>query len=226
MPILTRHQIHERIMQGGLKFVPMIDQYQDQPHAVDLRLGETFYIPKIWRLTDAGREIVTVDTMQSPGDNFEQVTLKSGQFFDLAPGEAIIGSTLERIELNAPDLMAVLYPRSSINRRGLSVDLTGIVDVGYQGHLMIPIRNRTTSQVIRIYPGERLCQIVFQELGAPLSPAEAARHGGQQAKYMDASAAELANKQDAAEEIELLKQGQLEELKLRYRLNNLEGNNV
>jgi deoxycytidine triphosphate deaminase len=60
--------------------------------------------------------------------------------------------------------MAVLYPRSSTNRKGLSLDLTGIIDAGYEGQLLLPVRNNTRSQTVRLYPGERLCQIVFEEL--------------------------------------------------------------
>jgi hypothetical protein len=57
-----------------------------------------------------------------------------------------------------------LYPRSSVNRRGLSVDLTGIIDAGYEGKLLIPVTNNTKSQVIRMYPGERFCQVVFERI--------------------------------------------------------------
>ena len=83
--------------------------------------------------------------------------------FDLLPGEYVLVSTFETIKL-PDDLMAVLYPRSSVNRKGLSVDLTGIIDAGYEGPLTLPIRNNTQSQVIQLHPGERICQIVFEEL--------------------------------------------------------------
>ncbi|HEX9804223.1 MAG TPA: hypothetical protein VGA67_00925, partial [Candidatus Dojkabacteria bacterium] len=81
------------------------------------------------------------------------------------------------------DVMAVLYPRSSINRRGLSVDLTGIIDTGYHGHLFIPIVNTTTSQIIRIYPGERFVQVVFHTLTKELSLEESMKHGVNPPKY-------------------------------------------
>ena len=38
--------------------------------------------------------------------------------------------------------------RSSVNRRGISVDLTGIIDAGYEGQLIIPIRNNTTHMLL------------------------------------------------------------------------------
>jgi dCTP deaminase len=211
--ILTRNEISAFITSGKLGFEPALDGFQNQPHAVDLRLGMVFYLPKIWKLTDEGREVLNVDVTESAGDNFEKIELKPGQYFELAPGESIIASTLEKVSLNADDLMGVLYPRSSINRRGLSVDLTGIVDAHYCGHLMIPILNKTSSQVIRIYPGERICQIVFQTLSSELSKEEALRHGKNGAKYDGCDAKNLASRKDADEEMELIRNGDFDALK-------------
>ncbi len=211
--ILTRHEITKLIAEKKLVFSPTLDKFQNQPHAVDLRLGTVFYIPKIWKITESGRKVLTVDFTEKNGKNFEKVELVPGQFFDLAPGESIIASTLERIELKSPNLMGILYPRSSINRRGLSVDLTGIVDAHYAGHLMIPIHNKTTSQIIRIFPGERICQIVFQKLVSDLSQEEALLHGKNSAKYENSDSKKLDSKKDSDEEIEFLKNGDFEGLK-------------
>lgn len=211
--ILTRHEIRNLMETDKLKFNPPLDGFQNQPHAVDLRLGTIFYLPKIWKLTKKGREVLTVDVTETAGDNFEKIELHAGQYFDLAPGESIIASTLERIELHAPDVMGVLYPRSSINRRGLSVDLTGIIDTFYCGNLMIPILNKTTSQIIRIYPGERICQVVFHKLAQDLKKAEAMIHGKVAAKYHEADGNNLSSKKDDSMEIDLIKKGDLKGLK-------------
>jgi dCTP deaminase len=211
--ILTRHEIRSHIEAGSLSFEPELDEFQNQPHAVDLRLGTVFYLPRIWKMTEAGREIVAVDVTETAGDNYEKIELKPGQYFDLAPGESIIASTLEKIGLEAPDLMGILYPRSSINRRGLSVDLTGIIDTFYCGNLMIPILNKTSSQVIRIYPGERICQVVFHRLTQPLTREEALVHGKVAAKYNDSDGHNLVSKKDDQEEIDLIKSGNLSGLK-------------
>lgn len=211
--ILTRHEIRNLIETDKLKFSPPLDGFQNQPHAIDLRLGTIFYLPKIWKLTEKGREVLTVDVTETAGDNFEKIELQPGQYFDLAPGESIIASTFERIELHEPNIMGVLYPRSSINRRGLSVDLTGIIDTFYCGNLMIPILNKTTSQIIRIYPGERICQVVFHKLTQSLEKADAMIHGKIAAKYHEADGNNLSSKKDASTEIELIKKGNLEKLK-------------
>lgn len=211
--ILTRNEISSLIADEKLIFEPALDKYQDQPHAVDLRLGTTFYLAKTWKVSDRGREVLKVDVTHCPADNYEKIDLEPGQFFELAPGESVIASTFEKVSLRADDLMGILYPRSSVNRRGLSVDLTGIVDAHYSGHLMIPILNKTTSQIIRIYPGERICQIVFQKLVSPLDKDEAQRHGAQQAKYEGATSSDLASKCDAEEELIYVRSGQIDKLK-------------
>ena len=211
--ILTRKEIKTLIQKKDLCFEPGLDAFQNQPHAIDLRLGNVFYVPKIWKMTKQGRKVLMVDTTESVGNNFEKIELKMGQFFELAPGESVIASTLEKITLKAPDIMGVLYPRSSINRRGLTVDLTGIVDVHYAGHLMIPILNKTTSQIIRIYVGERVCQIVFQKLINTVSQKQGLLHGRLPAKYNGASAKNLLSKKDDNLEIEIIKKGDLKALK-------------
>ncbi len=211
--ILTRHEISDLIKEEKLVFSPALDGFQNQPHAVDLRLGTVFYLPKIWKLTDQGREVLNVDVTEKAGDNFEKIELKPGQYFELAPGESIIAATLEKVSLKADNLMGVLYPRSSINRRGLSVDLTGIVDVHYCGHLMIPILNKTSSQVIRIYPGERICQIVFQTLSQDIAQKDAKRHGKGDAKYDGCDANNLSSRKDADEEMALIRKGDFKTLK-------------
>ncbi len=211
--ILTRHEIAQLMTEGKLEFVPALDGFQNQPHAVDLRLGTTFYLPKTWHLTDSGREVIRVDVTESDAENFEKIELKPGQFFELAPGESIIASTLEKVSLRADDLMGILYPRSSVNRRGLSVDLTGIVDAHYSGHLMIPIHNRTSRQIIRIYPGERICQLVFEQLANDLQKGDALRHGVGSAKYEGANAKSLSLKKDNESELDFIRRGDFDGLK-------------
>lgn len=214
MSVLSRTDIIDHIRQGKLGFSPNLDGFQMQPHAVDLRLGTKFRLPRHWRMTEEGRRAVTVDPFEINGDEHETVELKPGQVFELLPGEVIIAETLERIDLACDNLMAVLFPRSSLNRRGLSVDLSGIVDVWYSGNLIIPISNKT-DQVIRLYPGERICQLIFQMLTSPIDKDSAQQHGLNRAKYM---AGDRGHKQDRREEIMLIQEGRLDELKEKYRL--------
>lgn len=176
MAILTKDEILQRVKDGNLGFTPNLDQFQIQAHAVDLRLGFTFLLPKAWRMTKEGREAMMIDPLRDHGpEYFDVIELEQGQSFDLLPQEYVLVSTFETVRI-PDDLMAVLYPRSSVNRKGLSVDLTGIIDSGYEGPLTLPIRNNTRSQVIQLHPGERICQVVFEELKHPVNARKSRWH--------------------------------------------------
>ena len=176
MGVITKQRILERVAKGEIGFTPNLDVFQLQDHAVDLRLGFTFLVPKIWHLTPRGREALSTTHFDKPNaEFFDIVELEQGQYFDLLPNEYVLVATLESVKV-PNDLMAVLYPRSSTNRKGLSLDLTGIIDSGYEGQLTLPIRNNTQSQVVRLYPGERICQIVFEELTEAIVPRRSKYH--------------------------------------------------
>ena len=215
MSVLSRNDILAHIREGKLGFSPNLDGFQMQPHAVDLRLGTQFRLPRHWRMTKNGREAITVDPFHESADYNETVTLSPGQVFELLPGEKIIAETYEKVELKCDNLMAILFPRSSLNRRGLSVDLSGVVDVWYQGRLIIPVSNQT-DQVIRLYPGERICQLLFEKLSSPIDEESATNHGLTRAKYAEDEDPNF--KVDRNEETELIQKGELEQLKEKFRL--------
>ena len=169
--VLSKSEIVRRIHSQELRFIPSLDSFQLQQHSIDLRLGFTFLIPKVWELTNKGRVAIRSDhlyTKQNDKEIYTVVELEEGQYFEILPEEYVIVATLEAVHLPS-DLMGILYPRSSVNRRGLSVDLTGIVDAGFEGNLIVPVRNNTRAQVIRMYPGERFCQIVFEKIDNPVA---------------------------------------------------------
>jgi dCTP deaminase len=209
MAILTKKDIVERIKSESITFTPPIDLFQLNPHAVDLRLGFTFLIPKMWHMTAKGREGLNIDHFdENRPDYFDILELEKGQYFDLLPGEYISVSTLESITM-PNDLMATLYPRSSTNRKGLSVDLTGIIDSGYKGQLTIPVRNNTRSQIIRLYPGERFCQVTFEDLTHTVEV--------KKSKYHNKDIIE-GFIQDKDEEMRLIQQGEIKELKEKFSI--------
>lgn len=219
MAVLTKIEILELIQRKKLIFTPNLDDFQIQPHSIDLRLGNTFYIPKTWKITSEGRKAINADPMDSETNenNFQLITLKDGQFFELLPKEFVITTTMEKLEINTGQVMGVLYPRSSINRRGLALDLTGIIDVWYHGPLMIPIVNNTETQTIRIYPGERICQITFETLSQIIDKKTGMKHGLEKAKYSGCDAKSIGSKLDKKIEINLIREGKIKELKKKFR---------
>ncbi|MDQ2933317.1 MAG: dCTP deaminase [bacterium] len=209
MSIITKPEILERVLSGSLSFKPSLDQFQLQEHSVDLRLGFTFMIPKMWHMTAQGRESLDITHFDKKNHEFfEVIELEQGQYFDLLPQEYILISTLESIKM-PDDLMAVLYPRSSTNRKGLSLDLTGVIDAGYEGQLVLPIRNNTRSQTVRLYPGERLCQVVFEELKTSVTP--------RLSKYHQKDIIEGVQ-QEKKTEVDLINSGDIKKLKSEYKV--------
>jgi len=142
------------------------------------------------------------------------VKLSPGQVFEIQPREFVIISTLEKVTLKHGSVAATLYPRSSVMRRGLIVE-GGVIDAFYSGHLTIPVFN-STSHAIKMYPGERMCQLMFHQLSSVLSEEEASKHGLGNAKYMDATPYGLEAKSDTKNEVDSIKSGDISGLKNEF----------
>lgn len=216
---LSKPEIIKSIQEEKIKFDPGLDKFQIQPHSIDLRLGWNFYIPKNWTINDSGRVGVIIDYLdpKPQKENFDLIKLKPGQYFEILPKEFIIASTMEKVIINDDKLMAMMYPRSSFTRKGLFI-ASGIVDVKYNGYLALSVLNNTETQIIKLYPGERVCQLVFHYLSSALSTEEAIKHGMSDSKYLKAAPYSLEPKSDNQEEIDLIRLGRIEELKERFKL--------
>jgi len=79
----------------------------------------------------------------------------------LEPGETALLPSGMAIHLDDPALAAVLLPRSGLgHKQGLVLgNLVGLIDSDYQGEVRISCWNRG-REVIRIEPGQRVCQLV------------------------------------------------------------------
>ena len=91
MAILTKDEILSRVKKGNIVFTPGLDQFQVQMHAVDLRLGFTFLIPKSWKMTSRGRAALSIDPLKDHGpEYFDVIELEQGQCFELLPQEYVL----------------------------------------------------------------------------------------------------------------------------------------
>jgi len=216
--LLDKKTISKLLAENKLSFDPNLDGFQLQPNSIDLRLGYSFYIPVSWKINENGRVAMSADYLDynAPQDKLQLIKLKPGQYFEILPHEFIIISTLERITLNADDVAGNLQPRSTALRRGLQIT-GGTIDVHYSGHLTIPIVN-TTNHILRLYPGERICQLLLFKLNNPLTKEEASKHGLNAAKYMEATPYGLEAKSDSQEEIDFIKAGKIDELKTNFNI--------
>lgn len=83
--------------------------------------------------------------------------------YELKPDEFILGSTREYVEV-PPTLLARVEGRSSIGRLGVMVHVTaGFIDPGFHGNITLEIKN-VSDRPFKLVYGDRICQIVFEEL--------------------------------------------------------------
>ena len=70
------------------------------------------------------------------------------------------------ISFDMPDNMAgLIWPRSGLSvKKGIDV-LAGVVDSGYRGEIMVCLYN-TSDEDVEISRGDRIAQIIFQEVPA------------------------------------------------------------
>jgi dCTP deaminase len=134
----------------------VIDPFDDdalQPSSVDLRLDRYF---RVFRNHTMGH----IDVRQNLEELTELVEVPADDVFILHPGEFVLGSTLERVQL-PNDLVARLEGKSSLGRLGLLIHSTaGFVDAGWDGQLTLELSNVATLP-ITLYPGMRIGQISF-----------------------------------------------------------------
>ncbi len=210
MSVLSKKEILQKIKSKQLRFTPALDSFQLRMHSIDLRLGFNFMLPKSWDINDKGRIALNIDYLNRTDKKyFDSIRLKPCQYFEILPREFVVVETLERVKLPL-DVMAVLYPRSSVNRRGLSVDMSGIIDAGYEGSLIIPLKNNTGSQIIRVYPGERFCQLVFHALQTSVDL--------QTSRYAKKKASSGSLKESSVDEVKYISDGLLSQLKSEHSL--------
>ena len=96
-------------------------------------------------------------------DLTEAEEISEDQPFILHPGEFVLASTLEHIEIPA-DIVARLEGKSSLGRIGLLIHSTaGYVDPGWKGHLTLELSN-VASLPITLYFGMPIGQLSFLRL--------------------------------------------------------------
>ena len=156
--VLSDRSITEALATGRLVIDP-IGEDAVQPASLDIRLDRHF------RVFRNHREAF-IDIREQAEDLTEGEEIADDEPFVLHPGEFVLGSTLERVQL-ANDLVARVEGKSSLGRLGLLVHATaGYVDPGWNGHLTLELSNVATLP-IRLYFGMKIGQLSFQNLTTP-----------------------------------------------------------
>ena len=157
--VLSDRTIREQIGRGRIVIEPL-DERDIQPASVDLHLDGKILV---FRNSTAPY----IDLRADVPDLTEPVEFKGDQPFILHPGEFVLGSTYEHIEI-PDDIVARLEGKSSLGRIGLLIHSTaGYVDPGWRGHLTLELTN-VSRLPVTLYYGMRIGQISFQALSTPV----------------------------------------------------------
>lgn len=155
MSVLSDKDLKAAILQGELSIQPLNMETQIQPASIDLTLGIQF----------KQLQALPVDTRQEPPTAESYVVLPETAV-TINPGEFLLATTREHVQI--PDnMIARVEGRSSLARLGLAVHVTaGFIDPGFTGQITLEIANHSPAP-IAIYPGQRICQIVIEQLSSP-----------------------------------------------------------
>lgn len=141
MSILSDETILERL-EKDLTVTPLNPE-NIQPCSIDLHLGRSLK-------TIQGREFY----------------LKENVYLLLEPGDFILGSTREHVEI-PNDLVGVVDGKSSLGRLGITAHVTaGYIDAGFKGNITLEIAN-LSDESFKLEKDMPIAQIVFHTLTSP-----------------------------------------------------------
>ena len=175
--ILSDSDIRRRLDEGCLTVEPLADpELQIQPASVDLRLGREFL-----EFQRTNIPCIHPDSEHEVEEYVTETVVEEGEEFILHPGDFVLGTTVERVEVPA-DLIARVEGRSSLGRLAVVIHATaGIVDPGYRGQVTLELSNLGTAPVA-LTPGMRISQVIFTELKTAADRPYGAERGS---KYQD-----------------------------------------
>ena len=153
--VLSDGTIRRLVDEERIKIQPW-DPAMVQPASVDLKLGTSFRVFHNHRLP-------AIDLAQPPSGVTEHVQIDEDASFVIHPGEFVLGTTVEWVEL-PDDIVARIEGKSSLGRLGLIVHATaGFVDPGFSGTLTLEITNLTRVPIV-LWPGKPIAQLSFMTL--------------------------------------------------------------
>jgi dCTP deaminase len=138
--MLSDRDIRAELDSGRLVVTPLGDR-AIQPCSIDVRLGG----PLLFE-----------------GD---EVDLDTWRRYPLDPGEFVLATTVERVEI-PPDLCCFVHGRSTTGRQGLIIETAGLVDPGFRGQITLEIVN-VSFHPIELVPRMGIAQLTFTRLSSP-----------------------------------------------------------
>jgi len=172
--VLSDATIARGLAEGRIEIDPY-DPSLLQPSSVDVRVDRFFRVFH-------NNRYPYIDVKVEQAELTELVEVDGEHPFVLHPGEFVLGSTLERIEI-PDDLVGRLDGKSSLARLGLLTHATaGWLDSGFRGHVTLELSNVATLP-ITLYPDMKIAPVSFMQMTTPAEhPYGSGKHGS---KYQD-----------------------------------------
>jgi dCTP deaminase len=194
--ILSDRDIKKALASGRIKLTPAPDfSTQLGSCSIDLRLGNEVRVFRPSKITH-----VDTQHMQAAQDIMEDLVIPEGEPLVLHPGDLVLATTLEWIEI-ADDLVGRIEGRSSLGRLGIIVHGTAsIFDPGWKGKAVMELGNLGVVPVL-LWPGMRVCAFTFEELSSkaevPYGSKKGSKYIGQAQPLASRFAEESENKKAA-----------------------------
>ena len=173
--LLSDRDLRKELESGRLGLDPF-DEAMLQPSSIDVRLDRYFRVFNNTRYTH-------IDPSQQQDDLTSLVEAVDDAPFVLHPGEFVLGSTFEAVDL-PDDLAGRLEGKSSLGRLGLLTHSTaGFIDPGFEGHITLELSN-VANLPITLWPGMKIGQLCLFRLSSAAenpygSTAAGSRYQGQ-----------------------------------------------
>lgn len=160
--ILSDRDIRRRLAEGDLRIEPLDDpELQIQPASIDMRLGREFL-----EFERSNIPCIHPDSEEETDEYTRRRVVESGDDYVLHPGDFVLGTTYETVEI-PDDLVARVEGRSSLGRLAVVVHATaGFVDPGYRGQITLELSNLGTAPVALRPEEMRISQLVLTELSS------------------------------------------------------------
>lgn len=174
--VLSDRDIKKAIKEKRIIIVPALDfKTQLGSNSIDLRLGNVF------RIFDHSKYAYVDPFKKNIGEEItREIRKKKNEPFIIQPGEFVLGSTIEYIEV-PNDLVGSLEGRSSIGRLGIVIHSTAAsIECGFRGKITLELANMGKMPVA-LYPGMRICAVAFMQMS---SPADIPYYKKKSAKYV------------------------------------------
>jgi len=164
---LSDGDIIQAIEDKRIKLNPQPDVDSISGISVDLRLSNSFRVfsnnsVSFLDLSGEREELnKNIDRVMS-----KEIVLENDEPLFIHPGELVLGSTLESVEI-PDDLVGWLDGRSSLARLGLMVHVTaGRIDPGWKGQVVLEFYN-LGKMPLALRPEMIICALSFETLSSP-----------------------------------------------------------